>query len=617
MAQMIPEDLPAKASGGEQRLFQILRRLPDDVVAYYEPRVENRLPDFVVILPTLGILLIEVKGWYLPNIIAADPHSVRVRHDEREIVHAHPSRQVREYHFGLMDRCAKDKKFSELVNLSGNHEGRLSFPVASFAVLSNITRPSLDGFPKSQEVFPSSAVATKDQLAEWERIGPDGLLEIFKGYFRSVGFTSPMSPNQVNIVKAILHPEVLLSLDFPKGQSEEPTVRVLDARQETVARQIGSGHRLIFGVAGCGKTVVLVARAKLLARLTPARVLVLCYNVALAAYLSEELTHFSTVTVMNFHAWAASNGAQWDKNNDSELGQNLLAILRNEGPDSHRYDSILIDEAQDMEADWFSCVLAAMKDPANGDLLIVGDSSQGVYRRSSISWKQIGIRAQGRTQYLELNYRNTRPILRLASLFASADGAMEEDALGTIRVDPENCVRKHGPDPVLLKRANKREEVDRIIRVIEDLLDGRWFGHEVTPVKPEGIGIVYPRLRKEDRKTVQDLCARLQTNRQGCPVVWLSETSASRRRIGEAGVKILTMHAAKGLQFQAVIILFADECPAHFPDTDEAAERRLFYVALTRAEDFLAVSCSRSSKFIADIEAALASGGCSKPQTST
>lgn len=46
------------------------------------------------------------------------------------------------------------------------------------------------------------------------------------------------------------------------------------------------------------------------------------------------------------------------------------------------------------------------------------------------------------------------------------------------------------------------------------------------------------------------------------------------------------MNHAKGLQFRAVVVLFAD-----LPEKDweQAEARRLFHVALTRAEDFLAV----------------------------
>ena len=56
---------------------------------------------------------------------------------------------------------------------------------------------------------------------------------------------------------------------------------VLDRRQENNARKIGEGHRIIYGVAGSGKTVLLIARAKWLHDRDPdAKILLLCYNVS-------------------------------------------------------------------------------------------------------------------------------------------------------------------------------------------------------------------------------------------------------------------------------------------------------------------------------------------------
>jgi len=87
-------------------------------------------------------------------------------------------------------------------------------------------------------------------------------------------------------------------------------------------------------------------------------------------------------------------------------------------------------------------------------------------------------------------------------------------------------------------------------------------------------------------------------------------------------VALLTMHAAKGLEFQVVFVVGLEDgiVPLRFGLADEASlaeERRLFYVAMTRAKDrlFLTRAEERSwrgkrrrldaSPFLRDIEAEL------------
>lgn len=78
MAEMIPDRLPANASRGEKEVFGILQDLPDDCIVYYEPIISARYPDFVVIGPTLGVLIIEVKGWQPKHLHGADSHQIVV-----------------------------------------------------------------------------------------------------------------------------------------------------------------------------------------------------------------------------------------------------------------------------------------------------------------------------------------------------------------------------------------------------------------------------------------------------------------------------------------------------------------------------------------------------------
>ena len=64
--------LPSGASAGERKVFALLQQLPDEVIVYYEPVVANRYPDFIVIIPSVGLLIIEVKGWYPAHILKAN-----------------------------------------------------------------------------------------------------------------------------------------------------------------------------------------------------------------------------------------------------------------------------------------------------------------------------------------------------------------------------------------------------------------------------------------------------------------------------------------------------------------------------------------------------------------
>src|SRR5690606_39717248 len=84
-------------------------------------------------------------------------------------------------------------------------------------------------------------------------------------------------------------------------------LQVMDLAQEEIARNLGEGHRVIHGVAGSGKTLILAYRCRLLARTMHKPILVLVYNRSLAAWLRHQFeAHGLTsdrVTVRTFHGW--------------------------------------------------------------------------------------------------------------------------------------------------------------------------------------------------------------------------------------------------------------------------------------------------------------------------
>jgi len=228
-----------------------------------------------------------------------------------------------------------------------------------------------------------------------------------------------------------------------------------------------------------------------------------------------------------------------------------------------------------------------MKEPRNGDLLIVGDGNQTTYRLGRISWKSLGIDAVGRSTIWKHNYRNTRPIQMAAVSFSENSGTSDEVA--AIACEPTSAWRDSPILPVLFGRSSRNEELSAIHDIVQGLLKGRFPGEACAPLQPSEIGLLYRRNPGGGLlESVRDRLASM------APVIWLNETGQggdNRQRVLEPGIKLQTIHSAKGLQYRAVVLIFADQLGSGENDILQE-ERRLLYVALTRPEEVLVVSCT-------------------------
>lgn len=603
MAYMIPDAVPPGRPMSERRVFSILQGLPDDCWVYYEPLVTNRYPDFVVFMPDRGLLVIEVKGWHPTTVLGGDLQTIRLQSGTAP----NPIRQAREYMVTLMDRCRHHRLGGLLVHSNGSNRGRFLFPFGYFALLSEITDEQLRNHLVGdlRQILPSKHVVAADEFDAWGSLSGPALLDRLGSFF-DPRWPFALSKDQVDAVRTIIHPEIVLpptpnqiavraaggQLPLPDQEEASSTnvLKTLDLSQERLARKIGAGHRLLFGVAGSGKTVVLMARAKLLSEALPnGRILVLCFNVAFKRYLANALEGLSNIRVSTFHGWGAQNGARWNGESPEEYGRKFLDVLEGGGAhDAGVFEAILIDEAQDFDPSWFRCVMRAMKEPRNGDLLIVGDGNQTTYRLGRVSWKSLGIDAvRGRSRILKRNYRNTRPIQAVAASFSANGGTVDE--IAATACEPTSAWRDSSIVPVLFGRSSRTEEFDAIHATVQGLLEGRFFGTDCPPLQPSEIGILYR--KSQGSGLIESLRDRLASL---APVIWLNQPKQetdNRQRVLEPGMKLQTIHSAKGLQYRAVVVVFADQLGSGENDVLQE-ERRLLYVALTRPEDVLVVTCT-------------------------
>jgi hypothetical protein len=594
MAEMIPDRLPSGASAGEKRVFEVLQRLPENCIVYYEPVVSNKYPDFIVIIPEVGLLIIEVKGWYPGHIESGDLNQVRITNRGRTEIQRHPIRQARDYMFGLMNAAKAFSNSTALLRSGGDHAGTLIFPLGHLAVLNNIKRDQLDSLGLTQ-LFPPSKVMTRDEFEQLAHNETDGLVPALKSFFDPWWNFAALNESQISALRAIIHPEILIS-KAPVGRDEaRESLKTLDLRQERFERKIGEGHRILYGVAGSGKTVILIARARLLATDEHKEILVLCYNRPLAEYIRGIFGNQSNIACYNIHMWGSRHGVSFDKEEDEDrYGQRLLDRLERGEGDANRFDAVLIDEAQDFAKTWFQCAKLALKEPDDGDLLIVGDGSQAVFGRRPFRWKDAGIAAVGRTIYkdfdLHVNYRNTKEIVEVASIFAGGvkDGDPEQCFSG---MKPDaSCAIRSGPYPVLLAEPSRAAECDCAIEQIR-----AWLA---SGIKPDEIAILYRALPQDARFVFTQFVRKLES---------LAHVYWRKGKMGEprGAITLCTVHSCKGLQWRAVLILWADLLPFSADPEQWKLERGLMYVAMTRAEDELVLTRSGYSPFIDEIEAAL------------
>ena len=613
MAECIPDRLSAKASRGEERTFALLKKLPDDYWIYYEPNINNRHPDFIVIAPDLGVIIIEVKGWYLDDIVSGNHSEVMIKSDAGLRSEVHPLEQARNYMWRLYRACEKNQYRNHLFHKEGKYQNKFFFPFCHFVVLSNISRDNILKRKDQNvaEIFKSDNTLFRDELVALENASAEEIRNTLMRFFDPFWEIPPFTPDQVNVLRSIIHPEIVLSPLTTRSLTDEETDKcfdlvVLDRRQENNARKIGEGHRIIYGVAGSGKTVLLIARAKWLHDRDPhAKILLLCYNVVLSVYLKHVLEDHPRINVFHFDGWAKHNRIpprNFDPStkkleDDASLGSRLLEHLRNHGGDSRKYDAILVDEAQDFPPIWYSCILEALNDPLDGDLLIVCDGNQGIRLIGAVSWKALGIKAVGRTIHqafdLDRNYRNTREILKLAAHFTAKNVKNNEDSISIVPVDPNQAIRR-GPKPILLKCRDHADECKRIVNITRTLLNGDVPFNEIKiTLQPQDVGILYRKKLFRDHDLLKRFLKDLESL---APVTWLNEGYYSRIKVFDESIKVQTVASAKGLQYRVVFVMWTDLFVPAAMDID--LEQRFLYVALTRASDVLIITFSEPNEFI-------------------
>ena len=597
-----------RCTPGERRvLHQLKRCLGDDYLVWHDIPIgpKARQPDFVILSPRWGVLLLEVKDWKRASLLHATRDAVELQTPHGRVTQPHPMRQARGYAMELADCMQRDPLLCHQV---GPFQGKLLFPYGWGVVMQGLRAADVHGSSDFAAMFPPARTLLRDDLDEG--VDAAAFQRRLWGMF-TVSYPCTLSLPQRDRIRWHLFPEVRLqqqaTLDFDAdaGPGLPDLLQVMDLQQEQIARSMGEGHRVIHGAAGSGKTMILIYRAQVLAAAARADqpVLVLCFNRTLAGRIDALLRQRGVderVQVRTFHGWCADLVDSYQLDLPQGLGRNAryeaMAGVVERAVDSGRvpggqYAALLIDEAHDFEDAWLR-IARRMVSPHTNSLLVLYDDAQSIYqkRRRKFNFASVGIEARGRTSVLRLNYRNTAEVMSLAVLCAQellqgGAAAPTEDELQLVQ--PASAGR-HGAMPVLIEGRDEREEAELLAERIA-------AAHAAGT--PLGDIAVLCRAR-----TMMPVIERALSRRR-LPLQSMATHKPAQFDWRRTAVRLLTLHSAKGLEFPLVFVAGLQALPMRDESVDEAL--RLLYVGMTRATHELVLSAHGHSPVVQRVKQAL------------
>ncbi|MCS3900429.1 UvrD-helicase domain-containing protein [Methanococcus voltae] len=670
--EVIPDNF-YKLTKGETRLLNKMKEIYENYenedktdnfdgnrncVLYVQQNVKGTKPDFILIDSFKGICIFEVKDWKIGYIKKINSHQVQTIDDK---TFKNPIVISNSYFNKMKDIINNDEVFKAFKDKNG-----ILPKIYSYTVFSKIKSKEIADFQMNKVLNqPPSKYITADNLTtltidkifdnhndvkisniEFNRlrslICPEISIygtkqKIRDKYSKNKDLSNKKSVQNENkkrkddegtkskkinsliklfkIINKISSKDAIDDIiSYEKDYNE--LIKVLDVEQEKISKKIPSGHFMITGVPGSGKTVILLSRAIFLAKNNPDwKIRVLTYNKTLSEEFKNNLRTVCTkignedilnnIEVSTFHKFAkelyftynSNYNPTYDNNIENEYNKdtkdtkdkkddfkvkfnteskqfwnyelpnkvlNLLEQHISENKPLKLYDAILIDEYQDFMNEWIKiCVNSCKKYPYEDytgkttegiNLFLAGDRLQSIYRLNGQSWKSLGIDMRGRSKLLKSTYRTGKKHLNLG-----IDFLMSNEELKNQIYDFYNGTNTFSILDGNIELLKGKYDVlnDRLKKLLEEY-------------KPEEIMILC-----NDNKQCEKLYNNLDSD--------LKKKCSFSKNLEFGYVRILTLHSSKGLESPICLITNLSEINKSNNKVQDILNRKLLYVGITRA----------------------------------
>jgi len=559
--KLIPNDETSLTEGEKQvahRLKRLYQTEKEEVYLYLTPRVDGLEPDFLLIDPLRGVVIIETKNWNFEYLKTLNPREV-IAVDGKK--YHNPAFRTNQYFNTVKSLFSTDMTLMD-------EELELTFNLYSYVVFTSIKSENI----KDKKIFnqyPTTSIYEEElRYLTLDRLFPNK--------------NKSITAKQVAVIRGIIFPEIQLQVEAHR--EIDKIIKTLDIEQELFAKRVPVGHYLISGVPGSGKTVVLIARAIHLLKQYPHwKIAIVTYNKSLTYKISNRLKELndnlylnnidlSKIEVSTFHKFALSTAKIrppspatqffWEE----ELPQKALNVAK------PLYDVILVDEYQDFRNSWLKVCIASLKkhkDSKNEEqvnLFLAGDRLQSIYNPTAINWsKDIGLDMRGRSKIFKQSYRAGKEHLAFSLKYLMTDSSLKNeverfyegsDTISSETEDSESLFFIEG-------------QFEKVVKTIGELLTE---GYNFSDI------LILVNTRKEGKRFYSYLPP------------YLKEKAKVLKNVEDGVMNITTYHSSKGLENKIAMLL----------NVDAIHEKKLLYVGTTRASEKLYLHSSSFKKGVGE-----------------
>lgn len=602
-----------KHTEGELALLDALQSLSDDYTVYFQPHINFAHPDIIIVHKTGGVLIVEVKDWNLSGYqyqaggrIQDDYLTLR---DEPGKIKS-PFTQARDYKEELYS-ALKASVISERVKFGKNEK-----------YLYSVIRTSVFFYNAGQEEVESlynsgGCLGEKDGVKVFREHYYYWCREDLSGIVNSIDslLGKPHSFFTVPVQNAIT--KLLTVSEEWMEQSEVFNQESLDTVQKELSKPNPGGMIRVKGAAGSGKTVVIASKAVNCYRHYGMPVLILTYNITLCNYIRDaiskqtrgmsqrerslafEVVHydgfipqvFKKINVVGPHPGnymdltGEIDWKQYHRDADMLLEKHLDLLAKYDC----QYKTVLIDEAQDYETEWFETVQKCFFKP-EADFLIVADQKQNIYQRKAFISKLPAVPGfRGPWRILKSSYRLSHEVLLLAKDFMNksmpeyGDDDLEEIRKKDVGVVEYHAIKGDLPESYgdiwrivdNFKKANGNDIARNDICILfGEIYQLRDFEYAIRKKTDGGVKF---QMMCETKEEYDDII-RLSNGNKIQEKKDLHDIQLARKyafRMNPGTVKLCTIHSFKGWEINTVVIVL---------DKNRNIQKEHIYTALTRAK---------------------------------